>query len=498
MDNPTMIQFFHWYLPEDGSLWEQFRNQCPGLTALGINRIWFPPATKGNKGSTSVGYDAYDLYDLGEFDQKGSIPTKYGTKEQYTMAIQEAHRNGMLILADVVLNHKAGADETEVVRAVKVDPKNRNKVISEVREIKAFTRFLFQGRNGKYSTFIWDSTCFTGVDRDAKNGEKGVFLFQNNPWEGWEDVLGDELGNYDYLMFSDVEFRNPLVKEEIQRWTEWLVATIRVDGFRVDAVKHISPEFLNEWIDQIRQGTPRPLFAVAEFWSGDHQLLMKYIKRTHKRFHLFDVPLHYRFYNASVQKKYDLRQMVHQTLASKQASLAVTFVENHDTQPFQALCSPVAAWFKPLAYAFILLRKQGIPCVFYADLYGASYIEKDKKGQDVRVELPIIKELVPLLICRKEKAYGKQRDYMEEAHCVGWTREGVAMKPGSGLAVLLCHWKIGQKEMDLGKRNAHKTFVDILGNSKREVVLDEKGRGRFDCPARKVSVWLQKETLKAI
>jgi Predicted membrane protein len=30
----------------------------------------------------------------------------------------------------------------------------------------------------------------------------------------------------------------------------------------------------------------------------------------------------------------------------------------------------VAGWFKPLAYAVILLRKDGLPCVFYGDLFG--------------------------------------------------------------------------------------------------------------------------------
>ena len=37
--------------------------------------------------------------------------------------------------------------------------------------------------------------------------------------------------------------------------------------------------------------------------------------------------------------------------------LAVTFVDNHDTEPGQALFSYVQDWFKPLAYALTLLRK---------------------------------------------------------------------------------------------------------------------------------------------
>ena len=50
----------------------------------------------------------------------------------------------------------------------------------------------------------------------------------------------------------------------------------------------------------------------------------------------------------------------------------MTLVENHDTQPMQALESPVADWFKPLAYSIILMRAEGYP-IFYPDYYGANY-----------------------------------------------------------------------------------------------------------------------------
>ena len=57
-----------------------------------------------------VGYAVYDLYDLGEFDQKGSIRTKYGTRQQYLAAIAELKAAGLRVYADGVLNHRMGAD----------------------------------------------------------------------------------------------------------------------------------------------------------------------------------------------------------------------------------------------------------------------------------------------------------------------------------------------------------------------------------------------------
>jgi alpha-amylase len=60
---------------------ERSRKTGQIFSKLGITSVWFPPAYKGTNGGYSTGYDAYDLYDLGEFDQKGTIPTKYGTKK---------------------------------------------------------------------------------------------------------------------------------------------------------------------------------------------------------------------------------------------------------------------------------------------------------------------------------------------------------------------------------------------------------------------------------
>ena len=82
MKNPTLLQCFHWYYPAGGELWREVTALAPNLNEIGINMIWLPPAYKGASGGYSVGYDSYDLFDLGEFDQKGSVATKYGDKAQ--------------------------------------------------------------------------------------------------------------------------------------------------------------------------------------------------------------------------------------------------------------------------------------------------------------------------------------------------------------------------------------------------------------------------------
>nr|AIA93789.1 CAZy families GH13 protein [uncultured Leptotrichia sp.] len=73
-----MLQGFSWILPADGQHWKHLADLAPELGRMGITAIWLPPAYKSVDGAKGVGYGAYDLWDLGEFDQCGSVRTKYG------------------------------------------------------------------------------------------------------------------------------------------------------------------------------------------------------------------------------------------------------------------------------------------------------------------------------------------------------------------------------------------------------------------------------------
>jgi len=116
MQNPTLFQFFHWYYPDGGKLWPEVAEKAAWLAEIGITAAWLPPAYKGDSGGYSVGYDTYDLFDLGEFDQKGTRGTKYGDKEALMAAIAALKAHQLGVILDVVLNHKMGADEKERVQ----------------------------------------------------------------------------------------------------------------------------------------------------------------------------------------------------------------------------------------------------------------------------------------------------------------------------------------------------------------------------------------------
>lgn len=482
--NLTIFQFFHWYTSSETSLWKQAGSEAQFLADVGITHVWLPPAYKSALGTAEPGYAVYDVYDLGEFDQKETVRTKYGTKEEYLGCIHSLHEKGLSVLADIVLNHKMGADEQETIPVQQVQETDRNDKVAHQKNIAAYTRFTFPGREGRYSDFIWDWRCFTGISKGHK-----IYLILNEWSNGsWEEVMEDEYGNYDYLMGCDLEFRSPAVREEAKSWGKWYVETTGIDGFRLDAIKHISTDFYPEWLGFLKETFKKDFFCIGEYWKADNESLLQYMEATSGLIQLFDVPLHFNFHTASKEGElYDLRTIFENTLVQSKPEMAITFVDNHDTQPLQSLESWVEPWFKPHAYALILLRQQGIPCIFYPDFYGAHYTDS-KEGKLHEVDLPQIGELEWLIKCRTLYAVGDQQDYFEDPHTVGWVRFG--NEGGNGLAVLINSSGGGAIAMNMGEANKGRSVFNILGDHAHKIDLDEAGGATFSVDPGKIAVWI--------
>ncbi|RYY90897.1 MAG: DUF1939 domain-containing protein, partial [Chitinophagaceae bacterium] len=253
---------------------------------------------------------------------------------------------------------------------------------------------------------------------------------------------------------------------------------------------HISPRFYNEWLDRIRADTGHELFAVGEYWApGDTGILLRYLEETNDRMSLFDAPLQHRFHEASKSgNSYDLGAILNDTLLAARPDKSVTLVDNHDTQPLQALEAPVEHWFKPLAYALILLREEGYPCVFAPDLYGAHYRDYGNDGQEHEIFLDPVPQLPALLAARRDHAHGLQRSWLDHPNCIGWTREGD--DEHAGCAVLLSNGDAGFKDMEMGARWSGHRFRNLLDDSSEDVVVNEEGWGCFTVGAGTVSVWV--------
>ena len=95
----VMLQYFN-------TSWSEITDKMPELAEAGYGALWLPPPTKGS-GGLSVGYDMFDPFDIGGRDQRGTIRTRYGTEADLLRLIETAHRFGIRIYFDNIMNHRA-------------------------------------------------------------------------------------------------------------------------------------------------------------------------------------------------------------------------------------------------------------------------------------------------------------------------------------------------------------------------------------------------------
>jgi alpha-amylase len=108
--NDVMMQGFYWDLPVDavaknGTWWDNLKNKSTILKNAGIKGIWVPVPCKGNFGINDMGYGIFDPYDLGNYNQKGTTETRFGSRTELQQMITTMHTNGIDVYSDIVLNH---------------------------------------------------------------------------------------------------------------------------------------------------------------------------------------------------------------------------------------------------------------------------------------------------------------------------------------------------------------------------------------------------------
>ncbi|KAJ5883475.1 uncharacterized protein N7473_010361 [Penicillium subrubescens] len=423
--NTLMMQGFEWHVPADQKHWQRLRIALPSLRDAGVDNIWIPPGCKGMVPSVT------------------------------------ARGVGIGIYWDAVLNHKAGADSTERFSTVKVDPKDRTIVTSKPQKISGWVGFDFPGRKGKYSTMKYHHRHFNGVDWDESRKQQAIYKTAK-PRKYWaKDVI----------------------RADIFKWAEWIGTELPISGMRINAAKHFSAAFQKQFVDHLRNTVGADYFIVGEYWRGHVRHLLNYLKVMEYGVSLFDVPLLGRFAVTSKTEGSDLREIFRGTLVEQNPAHAVTFVGNHDTQLGQSLETVIAPFFKPIAYALILLRAQGQPCVFYGDLYGT------KEGAGAASMPSCMGKLPVLMRARKLYAYGDQRDYFEKKNCIGFVRYGNEYFT-DGLACVISNMGATYKRMYVGVRHEGEEWTDVLEWCIGTVFINTRGYGMFPVSTKSVSVWV--------
>jgi alpha-amylase len=335
----VMMQGFYWDCHQTENRvekwWDHVKSQVPLLAAAGFTGLWLPPASKADQ-RLGMGYDPCDYFDLGEFDQRGGIPTGFGTRQQLVDLIAACHTHKMQVYADVVYNHCSGGD-------MEPNPDSGQPYYTH-----------FAPASGKFPR---DYSCFNPSRYES--------------WDAYTRFGG----------FPDLCHRNPEVYRWLQENARFLIEEIGFDGLRFDLVRGYAAWMVMALLEYRYQPPDgrrnvddkgwkfwRP-FGFGESWSSDPEInawLNAAGSWTDNPPAAFDFPLRYRLKDLCDQPGYSLRDLIQPgTLCADRPLQAVTFVDNHD---FRGGDNPQIACDKMLAYAFILAHP-GYPCVFWQDYF---------------------------------------------------------------------------------------------------------------------------------
>lgn len=316
--------------PADGESvdwwWDHLAKQANELRKVGFTTIWLPPVNKGSVGTSSVGYDVFDDYDLGSKHQKGTDHTRYGTREQLERCVAIMRANGLDVYVDLVENQREGGIGRGGYVFRYVDAHGQPDLGRFPKDPLDFHPNVPQDPH----VFDGVNEQFFGPDLAPINGEPHHYIF-------------------DGLIAS----------------ADWLTRALDIQGYRLDNVKGISTDFLFPFLEH---GAMQGKFAVGEFFDGNLALVRNWISNPRgmqNRCSAFDFPLHgLLFQMCNDAGHFDMSFLDHAGLAGVDPLHAVTFVENHDIEASPNLGHITR--HKPLAYAYIL-TSEGFPCVFYKD-----------------------------------------------------------------------------------------------------------------------------------
>ncbi len=293
---------------------------------LGVSGIWLMPI------HPSPSYHGYDVADYLD------VNPEYGTLDDLRDLLDEAHRRGMRVIIDMVLNHTSTRHPWFIEASS--DPE------SEYRDYYIFT--------------------------DSPGG------FQS-PW-GTEVWFKLDTGFY-YALNSagmpDLDYTNTLVVEEMQEVVRFWLEDVGVDGFRLDAVKHIIEEgavqentasthdFWKDFYDYYTGINPEAL-TVGEAWTSTSEVV-RYIGDEVNiafEFSLAGAMLD----SARTGRNMSIRQAHELVTGSYPAHQYASFLSNHD-QPrtISVLLGDVG---KAKSAASLLLTGPGVPFLYYGEEVG--------------------------------------------------------------------------------------------------------------------------------
>jgi len=302
---------------------------------LGITGIWLMPI---NPSPSYHGYDVTDYYD---------INPDYGTMDDFKRFLDEAHKRGIRVIMDMVLNHTSSQHPWFL--EAKKDP-----------------------QSPKRDWYIWSV---------ENPGYKG-------PWG--QDVWYRTDYGYYYAIFSegmpDLNYNNPQVVAEIGNVTRFWLDDVGVDGFRLDAAKHIVEDGKTQenslpnhtWWETYRaiyKTANQDAMTIGEVWSNS-SLVAQYLQGNELdlafEFDLAGSTLSNVWYNSAR----GIRDSLQTVTQAYQPGQYGTFLTNHDIE--RTMTKLGNSDIKARMAAAILLTTPGVPFIYYGEEIGMTGTKPDE------------------------------------------------------------------------------------------------------------------------
>jgi alpha-amylase len=316
---PAILQMYE-------AQWSTIENRMADIFQIGYGQMWLPPPQRADSGNQSVGYDVFDRFDLGG----PRNPTLYGTQVSLQESITAAHRAGVSVYTDFVANHNgftnlgtvdtrgtsSTADDVSVAQAGGYYP---GFAVTLPGDIDGDFHGGFEGGdlNGRLAGLIdiaqeknhqfIRQPVAPGNPLNIPAGTIGIFgrapantPDPNNARFYPDQALGHELFNDPALGGSTVtRYRfnegTPLEGDAVaenatgllMRNAQWMIEVIGVDGFRLDAAKHM-PTWVLNYLDQAvfranprlqHDGSMKPAFMFSEVLDGNKSFVQSFIRK---------------------------------------------------------------------------------------------------------------------------------------------------------------------------------------------------------------------------
>lgn len=412
--------------------WNYLADLAPRLKAMGIDAVWVPSVPKGAETTKDpqgfiqeMGYSIFDHYDLGDKYQRGTLKTRFGTKNEYLRMIAVMHANGIDVIQDIVLNHVQGAGSAN--GAGGVDPfalanyddgetmgyKNF-RYVSYATPASNETEANYLSRSGRWHK-NWENFYPNQFNNQVNTNDINTVLF--GPDICYEN---NAYGTSSNALYNPPQAQNYMLNGA-RAWAVWLKKQSGFDGVRLDAVKHF-PTWVTESVLNDLQNNAgwasggQNMFAVGEFVGAANQL-DDWCNAVINRSGTFDFGIRGAIYGmVSGGGGYNMADIKNAQQGNR--ARTVPFVNNHDTfrpqlndngnyigwNNNQELAPHIDPFDPRLAASYaIVCAVDGSPQIFFEDLFNVGGTSKRFSHQPTNTtDLPVRDDIANIIRCVKK------------------------------------------------------------------------------------------------